>query len=464
MGQTANILIVDDEVGFCELVHYMLTKEGYSVDTATSGEEGLDLLRQNNYDIVYADLKMPGMDGLTLLKATKEIDENIIVLVITGHGSIETAVEAMKYGAYDYITKPFEKDQIKKVTNKAWEKKQLVDEMRYLRQEIDKRYCFENIIGKSKVMQDLFEMIKKAAETKSTVLLQGESGTGKELIARAIHYNSPRKRNRLVTINTSALQDTLLENELFGHVKGGFTGAHTAKKGLFEVADGGTLFLDEIGDTSPNIQVKLLRVLQECEFTPVGGITPVKVNVRLIAATNKDLYKAVEEGTFRKDLFYRLKVIAITIRPLRERKEDIPLLAAHFLKKYAEESQKPIDTISPRALELLIEYDWPGNVRELENMMKAAVDLETGGRMITSRYLCFNNRNGHSRLPCQEENKIHNFQEAKRVFERNYITHALKHCKGNIAQAARETGIIRPNLYDKIKRYGIKVENYKDKV
>lgn len=332
MEPRANILIVDDEVGFCELIQGILVKEGYTVDTATSSHESLNLLRQNTYDIVYVDLKMPEMDGLELLKIIKEIDENIIVLMITGYGTIETAVDAMKYGAYDYITKPFQKDEIKKITRKAWEKKQLVDEMLYLRQEIDKRYCFENIIGKSKVIHNLFEIIKRAADTKSTVLIQGESGTGKELVARAIHYNSPRKRKRLVTINTGALQDTLLESELFGHIKGAFTGAYTTKKGLFEMADGGTLFLDEIGDTSPNIQIKLLRVLEEREFIPVGGVTPIEVNVRLIAATNKDLYKAVKDGTFRSELFYRLKVITISIPPMRERKEDIPLLAAHFLK------------------------------------------------------------------------------------------------------------------------------------
>ena len=460
MGQTASVLIVDDEVGFCELIQGILVKEGYGVDTATSGDEALNLLRQNIYDIIYVDLKMPEMDGLTLLKTIKEMDENIIVILITAYGTIETAVEAMRYGAYDYITKPFQKDEIKKVTRKAWEKKQLVDEMLYLRQEIDRRYCFENIIGKSKVVHDLFEMIKRAAETKSTVLIQGESGTGKELITRAIHYNSARKRKRLVAINMSALQDTLLESELFGHLKGAFTGAYTTKKGLLEAADGGTLFLDEIGDTSPNIQIKLLRVLEEHEFIPVGGVTPIKVDVRLIAASNKDLYKAVQDGNFRNDLFYRLKVITINILPLRERKEDIPLLAAHFLKKYAQECGKEIDTISPQALELLMAHDWPGNVRELANMIKAAVDFETG-KIITTRYLFVNHRKISYNQPSRVEKDIISFQEAKRLFEREFITDALRRCKGNVAQAARETGIIRPNLYEKIKRYGVRVEDYK---
>jgi DNA-binding NtrC family response regulator len=460
MGQTANILIVDDELGFCELIQGILAKEGYKVDTAISSFEGLSLLRQNTYDIVYADLKMSEMNGLELLKAIKEMDENIIVMVITGYGTIETAVEAMKYGAYDYITKPFQKDEIKKVTRKAWEKKQLMDEMLYLQQEIDRRYCFENIIGKSKAMQDLFEIIKKAAETKSTVLIQGESGTGKELIARAIHYNSPRKRKRLVTINTSALQDTLLESELFGHIKGAFTGAYITKKGLFEIADGGTLFLDEIGDISPNIQIKLLRVLQEREFIPVGGTATIKVDVRLIAATNKDLFKAVQEGTFRSDLFYRLKVITMNIPPLRERKEDIPLLSTHFLKKYTQESKKEIETISPQAMELIMGHDWPGNVRELENIIEAAVALETG-KTITSKYLYLNKWRGYLKQALEVGKKMPTFQAAKRLFERDYIVNALKRCEGNIAKAARETGIIRPNLYEKIKRYGIRIEDYK---
>jgi len=463
MERRANILIVDDEIGFCELMQGILTREGYKVDTATSGYEALKLLNENTYDIVYTDLKMPEMDGLELLKAIKEIDENIIVLMITAYGTIETAVEAMKEGAYDYITKPFQKDEIKKVTKKAWEKKQLVDEMLYLRQEIDKRYHFENIIGKSKAMQRLFEIIKRAAETKSTVLIQGESGTGKELIAKAIHYNSPRKRRRLVTINASAIQDTLLESELFGYVRGAFTGAYTTKKGLFEIADKGTLFLDEIGDTSPNIQIKLLRVLQEREFIPVGGTTPIKVDVRLIAATNKDLYKAVEEGTFRQDLFYRLKVITIDVPPLRERKEDIPLLAVHFLKKYAQEFNKDIETISPHALKLLMEYDWPGNVRELEHTIEAAVALETS-KVLTSKYLniSLNKCVSYPKQTFQTGQKMLTFQEAKRIFERNYIINALKHCKGNVAKAARETGILRPNLYEKIKRYGIKVKDFKE--
>jgi DNA-binding NtrC family response regulator len=460
MGQTANILIVDDELGFCELIQGILAKEGYKVDTAISSFEGLSLLRQNTYDIVYADLKMSEMNGLELLKAIKEMDENIIVMVITGYGTIETAVEATKYGAYDYITKPFQKDEIKKVTRKAWEKKQLMDEMLYLQQEIDRRYCFENIIGKSKAMQDLFEIIKKAAETKSTVLIQGESGTGKELIARAIHYNSPRKRKRLVTINTSALQDTLLESELFGHIKGAFTGAYITKKGLFEIADGGTLFLDEIGDISPNIQIKLLRVLQEREFIPVGGTATIKVDVRLIAATNKDLFKAVQEGTFRSDLFYRLKVITMNIPPLRERKEDIPLLSTHFLKKYTQESKKEIETISPQAMELIMGHDWPGNVRELENIIEAAVALETG-KTITSKYLYLNKWRGYLKQALEVGKKMPTFQAAKRLFERDYIVNALKRCEGNIAKAARETGIIRPNLYEKIKRYGIRIEDYK---
>ena len=431
------------------------------MDTVTSGDEALKLLNENTYDIVYTDLKMPEMDGLQLLKAIKEIDEKVMVLIITAYGTIETAVEAMKYGAYDYITKPFQKHEIKKVTRKAWERKQLVDEMVYLRQEIGKRYRFENIIGKSKVMQNLFNMIKKAAETKSTVFIEGESGTGKELIAKAIHYNSPRKGKRLVTINASALQNTLLESELFGHVKGSFTGAYTTKKGLFEIADGGTLFLDEIGDTIPNLQIKLLRVLQEREFTPVGGITPTEVDVRLITATNKDLYKAVEEGTFRKDLFYRLKVITIDVTPLRERKEDIPLLTAHFLKKYAQEFNKEIETISPHVLESLMEYDWPGNVRELENMIESAVTLETG-KILTPRYLNLDKSRYYSKQTLRVDDKMPLFQEAKRLFERDYIINALKRSKGNIAQAARETGIFRANLYEKIKRYGIRIEHYKE--
>jgi transcriptional regulator with PAS, ATPase and Fis domain len=263
-----------------------------------------------------------------------------------------------------------------------------------------------------------------------------------------------------VTIKTSALQDTLLESELFGHIKGAFTGAYITKKGLFEIADGGTLFLDEIGDISPNIQIKLLRVLQEREFIPVGGTATIKVDVRLIAATNKDLFKAVQEGTFRSDLFYRLKVITMNIPPLRERKEDIPLLSTHFLKKYTQESKKEIETISPQAMELIMGHDWPGNVRELENIIEAAVALETG-KTITSKYLYLNKWRGYLKQALEVGKKMPTFQAAKRLFERDYIVNALKRCEGNIAKAARETGIIRPNLYEKIKRYGIRIEDYK---
>ncbi len=452
------VLVVDDEQGFCELLESLLEKEGFEVISTTDPEKCLDMIQEEDIDIVFLDYKMPGCDGITLLKHIKEQDENVVAIMITAYGSIETAVEAMKYGAYDFITKPFQKNDLIRLAQKAWDKRKLMVEMSRLREEIQERYGFNNIIGKSKPMQDLFELIRRAADSRCTVVIQGESGTGKELVAKAIHYNSPRKHKKIVCVNAATLQDTLLESQLFGHVKGAFTGAYKDQKGFFEIADGGTLFLDEITEISPAIQAKLLRVLQEREIVPVGSTKPVKVDVRLLVATNKDLKKTMEEKNFREDLYYRLNVLTITIPPLRDRVEDIPLLAMHFLKKYSKEAEKNITGFTPMAMELLCSYPWPGNVRELENVIEAAVSLETSDK-ITTRYLNYDGR--LSSLPKGmkfiEDNKMLPYSDAKKRFEREYILTALERCSGNISLAARQTGIIRTNLYKKLKKLNINI-------
>ncbi|PIV21289.1 MAG: Fis family transcriptional regulator, partial [Deltaproteobacteria bacterium CG03_land_8_20_14_0_80_45_14] len=367
------ILVVDDEMIVCESCKRILEEEGYEIETALSGKEAFEKMKVSPFDIVITDLKMPGIDGMEVLRTFRKEYPDSIIIMITGFSTVETAVEAMKLGAFDYIPKPFTPDEVTIVVKKAIEKKSLMLENIYLRQELQEKYGFHNIVGKSKKIQEIYRIIAKVATTDSTVLIYGQSGTGKELIARAIHFNSPRREKQFVPVDCAVLSENLLESELFGHVRGSFTGAVTTKPGLFEVADGGTVFLDEVGNISLSIQAKLLRVLQEREFTPVGGTKAKKVDIRLIAATNKDLEKMIKEETFREDLYYRLNIVPIYLPTLKERQEDIPLLAVHFLKKYAEEMGKTIKGFTPEAMEKLIRYPWPGNVRELENVTERTV-------------------------------------------------------------------------------------------
>lgn len=369
------ILVVDDEKSMRDFLSIMLKKSGYDVTTATDGEEAVKILHKDIFDLVITDLKMPKMSGLEVLKTVKELSPDTVVILITAFASTETAVEAMQEGAYDYITKPFQNDEMKIRIRKALEKRRLIAENLLLRKELEGSAVFENIIGKSESMDKIFEIVKKISDSMSNILIYGESGTGKELIARAIHFNSRKKDKPFVTVNCGALPEGLLESELFGHMKGSFTGAIFNKEGLFEVANGGTIFLDEIGETTPAIQVKLLRVLQDKEFKRVGGTKEIRVDVRIIAATNKELAKAVEEGKFREDLYYRLNVIPVTLPPLRERREDIPLLANYFLNKFNRSMDKKIKGFSQKAMDLLCNYEWKGNVRELENMIERAVAL-----------------------------------------------------------------------------------------
>ncbi len=374
----ARILLIDDEPGMREVLSAVLGRAGHSVVVAESGQQGIVLIGAEIFDLVITDLKMPGpYNGIDVLKAAKDVSPNTLVVMLTAFATLDVAVEAMKLGAYDVLTKPFNNDHVELTVRKALDAKRLSAENLLLKRELKGRAGLDNIIAISASMQKVFELVRRVAGSDSTVLICGESGTGKELVARAIHYDSPRRDHAFVTVNCGALPETLLESELFGHMKGSFTGAVANKEGLFEVADGGTLFLDEIGEASPGIQVKLLRVIQEREFRRIGGTRDVSVNVRIIAATNKDLDKAVAQGLFREDLFYRLEVIPITIPPLRSRPEDIPALVQHFLTLFSRKSEKRL-TIEPDAMVGLQQHEWKGNVRELENVIQRAVALVPG--------------------------------------------------------------------------------------
>lgn len=369
------VLVVDNEKSMRDFLSIVLKKEGYFVETAEDGDQALKVLEKDIFDLVLTDMKMPRMSGLDLLKALKELSSETIIIMMTAYASAETAVEAMKEGAYDYLTKPFQIDEVKLIIKNALERRKLRQENTQLRRELKGQATFTQIIGRSEKMKRVLDLVRKVADSKSNVLIYGESGTGKELIARAIHFNSARRDRSFVTVNCSALPEALLESELFGHMKGSFTGAIGNKEGLFEIAHEGSIFLDEIGETSLSIQVKLLRVLQEKEFRRVGGTKDLKVDVRIIAATNRDLEKMVAEGKFREDLYYRLDVIPIDLPPLRERPEDIPLLADFFLRKFNQSLGKEIEGIEPEAMRVLMNHEWKGNVRELENVVERAVAL-----------------------------------------------------------------------------------------
>jgi DNA-binding NtrC family response regulator len=370
-----NILIVDDEIQNREYLSEILSEEDFTVTSAIDGKDAISKLSQDVFHVVLTDLQMPELDGLGVIRYLVENKLNCIGIIYTGYGSVKTAVDAMRLGAFDYITKPFKADEIKVVIKKALEHLALQEENTYLKQQLKARYKFENIIGTSDRMQRVFSMIDKVSSTDSTVLILGESGTGKELVARALHYNSPRSQNAFVPVNCGAIPEELLESELFGHEKGAFTGAFRTRIGRFELASSGSIFLDEVSEMSPNLQVKLLRVIQEREFERVGGIKSIKADIRIIAATNKNLDEEVAEGRFREDLYYRLNVIPIDLPPLRDRREDIPLLIKHFLNKYGSEKTSAITGFSKNAMSVIMHYNWPGNVRELENIVERMVVL-----------------------------------------------------------------------------------------
>ena len=370
------ILIVDDEPSMREMLRIVLRRDGYDVQLATSGREAIEQLRQNNFDLLLSDIKMPDVSGVDVLRAAKEINREVVAFMMTAYASTSTAVEAMRLGAVDYFTKPFSMDELRLKIRQHLESHRLKQENVLLKKALKTRYEFSNIIGRSEPMLEVFRMVETIAKTPSTVLITGESGTGKDLVARAIHYNSLRRERPFVALNCGGVPETLLESELFGHMRGAFTGADANKKGLIEVADGGTVFLDEIGEMNTTMQVKLLRVLQDRRFRRLGGTEEVQADIRVIAATNQDLEKLVAGGRFREDLFYRINVIRMHLPPLRERRDDIPLLAEHFLTKYAEQMKKRVSSVAQASLSLLQMYGWPGNVRELENVIERAVALE----------------------------------------------------------------------------------------
>jgi len=381
----SRILVVDDEESMRQLLEIALGKEGYRLTLAESGRKATEIFDKSSYDLVISDIKMPDMSGVEVLRHVKETDPSVPVIMITAYASAETAVEALRLGAYDYLTKPFKLEELKANIRNALEKVRLKRENETLKRELKKTQGLDSMLGGSPVMLELFEHIKSVATTNSTVLITGESGTGKELAAKAMHVRSPRASEPFVSINCGALPETLLESELFGHLKGSFTGATTNHKGLFEVAHRGTILLDEIAEMSPTMQVKFLRVLQEKKIRRIGSTEEIEVDVRILAATNKDLERAVQDRTFREDLYYRLNVIPIHMPPLRERREDIPLLATHFLAKSSASTKKNLTKISEEAMERLSVYDWPGNVRELENVIERAVALETSGVILPER-------------------------------------------------------------------------------
>lgn len=373
------ILIIDDDQMVGSILGEFLEAEGYEVNSVSDGEKGIEALNKETFDIVFTDLKMPKVDGLMVLEELKKIQPDTIGVLFTGFGTIESAVQAMKLGAFDYITKPINFEELKITLDKAIEYRRLRRENIFLKQQLKAKYRFENLIGDSEPMQVVFRLIEKIARTDSTILIIGESGTGKELVARAIHFNSERLDRPLVPVNCGAIPEDLLESELFGHEKGSFTGALRTRIGRFEMANGGTIFLDEVGDMSPALQTKILRVLQEQEFERIGGLKTIKVNVRVIAATHRNLEMEIKNGRFREDLFYRLNVIPIDLPPLRERRSDIPILIDHFLKRFNKEKKQDVDGISVAALNIMIDYNWPGNVRELENMNERLVILKGNG-------------------------------------------------------------------------------------
>ncbi len=377
-----NILIVDDEKNYLLILEDLLGEEGYQVVTSESAEKGLDIVAEYDLDAVITDMKMPGMDGMAFLERIHLQNPDLPIIMMTAYGSVEKAVEAMRKGAFDYILKPFKNEELKLTVRKAIDHHLLVRRNRYLTRELEERYQFGKIIGKSAPMQRIYQLIEKVAPSKATVLITGDSGTGKELIARAIHFNSPRRELPFISVNCGALPETLLESELFGHERGAFSGAVNLRKGRFELAHEGTLFLDEISEMSPPLQVKLLRVLQEMEFERVGGSQTIRVDVRIVAASNRILKEEVAERRFRSDLFFRLNVVHIHLPPLRERSDDIPLLVNHFLTKYSQESSASVITMEPEALRCLLDYSWPGNIRELENVIERAVILSNGEKIM----------------------------------------------------------------------------------
>jgi len=444
------VLLIDDDINLCKVLAYQLEKNNYTVKTANNGEEGLVLFSKSDYDIVITDIQMPDISGIDVLQKIRKENEKVIIIIITAHGSVENAIEACRLGATDYLTKPFGQEQLLFVIEKAVRFKHLHDENILLKQEVAGKYKFDNMIATSKKMQETLKLTMKVASSNATVLITGESGTGKELIARAIHYNSHRKSKPLITVNCPSIPENLIESELFGHVKGAFTGAINDRKGQFEQADGGSIFLDEIGDLRGDLQAKLLRILQEQEFQPVGGSKTHKVDVRIISASNRNLEQLVKEKKFREDLYYRLTVVPINISPLRDRKEDIPFLVDFFISKYGEGRKFNIDN---DVFKILHEYDWPGNVRELENIIERILALATENEITPSNipeHISFEpDESSATTIQIPEEGIGLN------ILEKRVIKEILQRTGGNQSKTARMLKIPRHVLLYRMKKYGL---------
>lgn len=456
--EKGRVLIIDDDEIIRKSCEKVLSPEGYTVVSAQSGREGLKLLSNKPFDLVLTDLRMPDMNGIDVLKKVKERGPDIEVIIITGYGTIKSAIEAIRYGAYDYVEKPFSPEELLNVVRRSLERRNLILENTRLKQEVQSLYRVENIVGNSKAIQRVFNLIATVASTESTVLITGESGTGKELVARAIHYNSPRREGPFIVVDCGTIPDNLMEAELFGYTKGAFTGATETQKGLIETAKRGSLFFDEIGNLNLNLQAKLLRLIQEREFRMVGGRELIKADIRIIAATNKDLLSLVKEGSFREDLFYRLNVFPIYLPPLRERKEDIPALSNHFLKKYNKESGKNVKSISAEAMKKLFLYDWPGNIRELENVIHRALILSSGDTLRSEDIIISDMEDIKIPRNLRELKETKKRLKARSIegIERSFILDALSRNNWNISRAAEEVGMQRTNFHSLMRKYGIR--------
>lgn len=462
----SRILVVDDEESIREFLDIMLRKEGYEVTLAEDGARAIELLKKKTFDLVISDLQMPQVTGMELLKHVRDNFPDLLFMMITAFGTTETAVEAMKIGAYDYITKPFKIDEVRIVIGNALKSKNLETENRVLKKELGKENSFQNIVGNSESMHRIFDLVRRVSQAPTNVLVTGESGTGKEVVAKAIHYNGPLKERPFVTINCGAIPENLMESEMFGHKKGSFTGAVIDKSGLFEVADGGTLFLDEVGELPLSIQVKLLRAIQERIIRRVGAIDDIKVDVRIIAATNRDLEKMVNDGTFRQDLYYRLNVIQIKTPSLRERRDDIPLLANHFLKKYNDRLGKNIGGISQEAMEMMKKYDYPGNVRELENIIERTVALESGATILPESLPPFVNTPSGRKMASSQEIEIGpegiDLDKIIGQIEKELLVKAIHVANGTKKRAAKLLNISFRSMRYRVEKYGLGTMNEED--
>ena len=448
------ILVVDDEQSHRTMLKAILTKEGYGISEADDGSSALRAVENESFDLILMDIRMSDMDGIGALKEIKKISPSIPVIMMTAYASLKTAVEALKSGAYDYLTKPLDMEELKILVNKALEHYHLQEENVLLRERLADRFDFSRILGRSRAMEGLFETLSHVVSSDATILIYGESGTGKELVANAIHQNSPRAQKPFIKVSCAALPETLLESELFGHERGAFTGAVSRKAGRFQLADGGSLFLDEVSEMSPATQVKLLRVLQEKEFEPLGGTRTIQVDIRLIAATNKDLGARVKEGQFREDLFYRLNVIPVHLPPLRERKEDIPLLAEHFFNIHQERNKSSVKGFLPAALDAMIRYEWPGNVRELDNVIERSVLLARG------EYIAPEDLPPAIKGAQERDLSLVSVPPGMtlREVEKEVILQTLKNAEGNRTRTAQVLGISRKTLQNKLKEYGLREE------